>query len=145
MRLPTETVAFLDTTVHTVQTHTTAGDTIFTYPEMNLLYDLADRWFPTQAGSHNMDVIPDWLMKQETERLVAHKPAVLIYAHQNESALRNDEKLWRNSKPSGQRYMQQQLDALVDPGAHQYVLTHTYLLAPNDDPINVYVRADKVR
>jgi len=72
-------VRFLDETVSVVAKQTGPGDTIFTYPEMGLLYPLTGRQPPTWAGSHNIDVINDAFARDEAEKLKRARPAVIVY------------------------------------------------------------------
>ncbi len=140
MRLPESSLQFLQQTACNVAAETRATDTIFTYPEMGLMYALTDRRPPTWAGSHNIDVIPDEFARQEAARVQAHPPAILIYAQPSETQLRAEEQLWRGGRPSGQRAIVSVLNGL----ATNYKLLGTYVLKPGDDPIRVYLRPDRV-
>ena len=141
MLLPLSTLRLLDEATRSVQQSASPGETIFTYPEMGLFYALADRPFPTRAGSHNIDVVPDWFAREEATRLLDHPPAVLLYARPTEAQLLAEEKLWRHGSLSGQRDIIAALDKLTS----SYVLNGTYRLDKNDNPIRVYVRSDRPR
>ena len=141
MRLPESSLHFLQQSACSIAANTTAMDTIFTYPEMGLLYPLTNRSPPTWAGSHNIDVIPDEFTRREAARVQAHPPAMLIYARPSNAELRAEERLWRGGQPSGQRAIVSVLNGL----AASYKLTGTYVLKPGDDPIRVYLRPDRVR
>lgn len=136
LRLPGESVSFLDDTAHLIASHTQPDDGIFTYPEMGVFYPLTGRQPPTWAGSHNIDVVPDTFAKEEAARLLARPPVVLVYARPTEEHLVAEEKLWRNGRRSGQRDLVGALDSLLG----QYDLRGTYVLKPGDDPIRVYLR-----
>ncbi len=136
MRLPSAMVTFLDDTSTLVATQTRPGDTIFTYPEMGLLYPLTGRMPPTRAGSHNIDVINDAFARDEAGRLTRARPAVIVYGRLSEHDLEEEEKTWRRGRRSGQRDIIAALDGLVQG----YRLTGTYVIAPGDPPIEVYVR-----
>jgi hypothetical protein len=136
MRLPAPMVKFLDDTATVVATQTRPGDTIFTYPEMGLLYPLTGRQPPTRAGSHNIDVINDAFARDEAERLKRSPPAVIIYCRLPEQALQEEEKLWRGGRRSGQRDIIAAIEGLLAG----YRLSGTYVVAPGDPPIEVYVR-----
>jgi hypothetical protein len=136
MRLAPEMVRFLDETVSVVAKQTGPGDTIFTYPEMGLLYPLTGRQPPTWAGSHNIDVINDAFARDEAEKLKRARPAVIVYYRLSEEALREEERVWRGGRRSGQR----DLIAAVEGLVANYRLVGTYVVAPGDPPINVYVR-----
>ncbi len=141
MLLPLSTVELLDEVTRGVQESTSPNETIFTYPEMGLFYTLADRPSPTRAGSHNIDVVPDWFAREEAKRLLDHPPAVLLYARPTETQLAGEEKLWRHGRLSGQRDIIAALDKLTS----SYVLTGTYVLDKSDNPILTYVRSDRLR
>ena len=127
---------FLDDTVGLVAKETQPGDTIFTYPEMGMLYSLTGRRPPTWSASHNIDVINDAFAREEAQRLIRARPAVIIYSRLPESALRGDELLWRGGARSGQR----DIIAAVEELTKGYRLAGTYVIAPGDPPIDVYVR-----
>ena len=141
MRLSARSLQFLQQTSCTIASNTTAADSIFTYPEMGLMYPLTDRRPPTWAGSHNIDVIPDDFARLEALRVQLNPPAILIYARPSEKQIVAEEQLWRGGQPSGQRAFVSVLDQL----AAKYELTGNYVLRPGDNPILVYVRPDRVR
>jgi hypothetical protein len=136
IRLPPPTVKFLDETVKLVAARTGPGDTIFTYPEMGLLYSLTGRTPPTLAGSHNIDVVNDTFAREEAARLTRARPAVVICYQLPETALREQERMWRGGKTSGQRDIIAAVQSLVGG----YHLAGTYVLAKGDPAIEVYVR-----
>jgi hypothetical protein len=136
MRLPAPMLKFLDDTVGLIATETRPGDTIFTYPEMGLLYPLTGRQPPTWATSHNIDVINDAFAREEAERLTRARPAVIVYYRLPEQTLLQDEREWRRGARSGQR----DLIAAVEGLVQGYRLAGTYVVAPGDPPIEVYVR-----
>ena len=74
LRLPPDIVEFIDGTARIVQGHSTAGDTIFTYPEMGIFYTITHRRFPTVSGSHNIDVVNDAFAHDEAQRLLTSPP-----------------------------------------------------------------------
>lgn len=136
MRLPPETVRLLDETAATMRAKAGAGDTVFTYPEMGLLYVLSGKNPPTWSGSHNIDVVPDSFAREEADRVLRARPAVLLYARPTEAQLRLEETVWRNGKRSGQR----DFVAVLDTLAAEYQLVDTFRLQPGDNPIRLYVR-----
>jgi hypothetical protein len=136
LRLPPEMVRFLDETVSLAARTTQPGDTIFTYPEMGILYPLTGRQSPTWAGSHNIDVINDAFAREEADRLSRSRPALIIYYRLPEEVQRSEEKVWRGGKRSGQR----DLIAAVETLVAGYKLAGEYVIAPGDPPIDVYVR-----
>lgn len=136
MRFSKPTVAFLDDTVDLVQSHAVGEDTIYTYPEMGLLYSLTGKRFPTFAGSHNIDVINDSFACEEAERLKRAPPSVIVYSPISDERLRGAETIWRGGKPSGQRCLISAVEGIVS----DYRRAGTYRLAPGDPEILVYVR-----
>ena len=139
MRLPAETVDFLDGTATVVAAEASPGTTIFTYPEMGLIYALTDRQPPTFAGSHNIDVVSDTLARDEATRLEHSQPRVLVYAKPSEDDLHSDEVKWRGGHRSGQRDLVATLDRLLQ----RYDLVNTVLLQPGDTPIRVYAQKSR--
>jgi hypothetical protein len=103
---------------------------------MGLLYPLTGRQPPTRAGSHNIDVINDAFAREEADRLTRARPAVIIYGRLSEEALWEDERTWRGGGRSGQRDLIAAIEGLVEG----YRLAGTYVVAPGDPPIEVYVR-----
>jgi hypothetical protein len=94
----------------------------------------------TFSVSHNIDTVPDTFAKEEADRLLRVRPAVLIYGPQSEQLLRSDEEIWRNGKPSGQR----DLIAAVETLAREYKFVRMFRLYPFGAPVYVFVRPDKV-
>jgi len=136
MRMPKETVRFLDETVATIQRSTGEGERIFVYPEMGLLYALSSRGYPTVSGSHNIDVLNDSFAAEEAERLRESRPAVIVYYRETEQQQRDAERLWRNGRPSGQRLLVRAIEDLV----RGYRMSGSYRLSEGDPEILVYVR-----
>ena len=136
MRLPLQTVEFLTETATIVAAKTSPGSAIFTYPEMGLIYPLTDRQPPTFAGSHNIDVVPDALAKEDALRLERAQPGVIVYAKPTQADLRLDETRWRGGHSSGQRNLVTTLDDLV----RRYSLADAVSLQPGDTPIRLYTQ-----
>jgi len=133
--LPENTVDFVDSTIRIIRENSTPSDTIFVFPELGFFYGATERLPPTFAASHNLDVVPDSLAKQEAERLLRARPTVLIYAPRPQTLAR-EERYWRGGKPSGQR----DLIAAVETLGREYRLVQTFKLYPVGDPVYVYVR-----
>lgn len=134
--LPQSTVDFVDGTVDIIRTHSTPRDTIFTYPELGIFYTLSARRYPTLASSHNIDVINDQFAREEAQRVLNGKPAVIIYRRESEEQLHADELLWRHGKPSGQR----DIIAAVETLVKDYKLAASYDVGGGAFPVLVYVR-----
>ncbi len=136
MRLPPEMVKFLDQTAGIIREHTQPDDTIFTYPEMGLFYPLTGRRYPTWSSTHNVDVVNDAFSREEAQRLVRARPAVIVYYRQPEETLREQERIWRDARRSGQRDIIAAVESLVKT----YQLAGTYTATPGGPPISVYIR-----
>ena len=132
--LPPNTVDFVDSTIRIIRQYSSPQNTIFIYPELGFFYGATERRSATFSLSHNIDVVSDPFAKQEAERLLRARPAVLIYGP--EPWLLGEEALWRNGKPSGQR----DLMAAVETLAHEYKLVQTFRLYPFGYPVYVFVR-----
>jgi hypothetical protein len=133
--LPEEDVRLVDGVVATVNENTSPADTIFTFPEMGLFYALTERRYPTETGSHNVDVVNDALARSEAARLLANPPKVLIYVPQTEEQMREDETMWRGGRRMGQR----NLAAAVETLAKTYRPGGVYATKDNSN-LYVYVR-----
>jgi hypothetical protein len=136
MRLPTETVRLLDEAVPLMQSAAEEHHTVFTFPELILLYPLSGANPPTWAASHNIDVVSDSLAREDAARLLNHPPEVILFARPTEANLRAQEFVWRDGKPSGQRDLIAALDTLLP----DYRLLDTFVLRQGDNPIRLYVR-----
>jgi len=135
--LPKETVNFVDGAVQVIQKSTTSSDTIFTYPEFGIFYGLTGHRSPTLSWSHNIDVITSQLARDEADRLLRGRPAVLIYGPESTLALQTDEQLWREGHQSGQRVL---IDA-VNILAKDYCMEREFQLS-DGHTVKVYVRPD---
>lgn len=138
--LPPDMVDFADSTIRIIRENSTAQDTIFVYPELGLFYGATERMPATFAGSHNMDTVPDSFAREEAQRLLRVRPAVLIYGPKSEQLLMAEEQIWRNGKPSGQR----DLLAAVESLAREYRMVRMFRMYPIGEPVYVFVRPDKV-
>jgi hypothetical protein len=136
MRLPKSTVDFLDGTAEIIERNTRPGDTIFTYPEMGLIYALTMRVAPTFSMSHNIDVVNDHFAAEEAERLKRRPPAVIVYYRYSSEQVTGEEEIWRSGRRSGQRDLINAVEELV----RGYRLEKTYRLTPDGPEIMVYVR-----
>jgi hypothetical protein len=138
--LPPSTVNFVDSTIRIIRENSTSKDTIFIYPELGFFYGATERMPATFSTSHNMDTVPDSFAREEAERLLRARPAVLIYGQKPEALLQEDEAIWRNGKHSGQR----DLIAAVETLAREYRLVRTFRMYPLGEPVYVLVRPDKL-
>lgn len=133
-RLPPSTVDFVDSTIRIIRENSTPEDTIFVYPEFGLFYGATERRTSTFSTSHNIDVVPDSFAREEAERLLRARPAVLIYGPQPEAYWRQQEAYWRDGNRSGQR----DLIAAVESLAREYRSVRTFTVFGH--PVSVFVR-----
>lgn len=138
IRLPANTTRFVDGVAHIVAANSTPADTIFTYPEMAILYALTDRKWPTQSASHNVDVVNDAFAREEAARLLQNPPKVIIYLPETEAQLHAQEVDWRHGHRMGQR----DIIAAVETLARTYRLAGVYPTTPENQAVHVYVRPD---
>jgi hypothetical protein len=136
MRLSPQVNAFLEGTVATIETRSTADDTIFVYPEISLFYALTGRGYPTLAASHNVDVVNDALAGEEAERILTRRPAVVVSMRLTPDEIRREDEHWRFGKPSGQHRLREAMEQLTAG----YRLEKTYSVGQPERPICVYVR-----
>lgn len=134
--LPENTIRFVDSTVQIIRENSTPQDTIFVYPELGLFYGLAQRRPATFSGSHNMDTVSDALAKEEAQRLLRARPAVLICGKISEREMQASEGFWRNGRPSGQR----DLIAATQQLMNQYRLVAEFEVYPYGREVYVFVR-----
>lgn len=137
--LPPETIEFVDSTIRIIEENSTPEDTIFIYPELGFFYGATGRKPATLSGSHNFDTVPDSFARNEAQRLLRARPAVLIISPM-EKTFQADEAFWRNGKPSGQR----DLLAAAETLAKEYTLVRTFKSFPNGQTAYVYVRPDRI-
>ncbi len=134
--LPEATIRLVDGVAAAVAANTAPSDTIFTYPEMGIFYALTEHKYPTESGSHNVDVVNDALASSEARRLLASPPKVLIYMPETEAQLLGGEHMFRHGHRMGQR----DIIAAVESLAKRYRLAGIYSTLPANQNIYVYVR-----
>jgi hypothetical protein len=135
MILPKEIVEFLDGTVDIINKNARPDDTIFTYPEIEILHVLSNRKFPTFSPMHIMDITSDKFGVEEAARILEKKPAVLVYIRDPEQ-LRMQEEGWRFGKPSGNRAIVAACETL----AKEYALARTFRIGVYKKDVMVFVR-----
>jgi hypothetical protein len=127
----------LDGTIAIIRDGTQGNDTIFTFPEISLIYALADRRPPTWSWSHNIDVINDRFAREEADRLRERPPAVIVYSPPSEAFLSLQEAVWRQGKRSGQRDL---IDAVQSITRHYELQGSYHPMGPEGPLTLVYVR-----
>lgn len=135
LRLEPGTAQLIEDVTGIIKTHSSPGDTIFTFPTMPLFYLLSDRWFPTYSGNHNIDVIPDSLSEREATTLLKKRPAVIVFMDMPPINYEIDDILWRGGHPSGLHGIADSIRTL----ARSYDLAGSFQ-PYNGSPIRVLVR-----
>ena len=136
LRLSAEMNRFLEATVGTIKRHSGSTDTILTYPEMGLLYELSDRSFPTLSGSHNVDVVNDTFAAEEASRILERKPAVVIFLKLSRQEVVHEDEVWRFGKPSGQHLLVSAVKQLTQG----YNIAETFQVGKEGRTIMVFTR-----
>ncbi|MDQ6676005.1 MAG: hypothetical protein M3Z09_01770 [Acidobacteriota bacterium] len=134
--LPQSTVKFVDGAVRIIREHSTPADTIFIFPEMGLFYRLTNRRAPTETDSHNIDVVNDEFSRSEARKVLAAKPAVIIYYREPEQFLKDQDLIWRGGKRSGQWDIVSAVESLIK----NYKVAGTFDMPESKRQIDVYVR-----
>lgn len=87
----------------TARETTEAGDRIFVYPNMPILYAIADRRPATYSLAHWVDICPDFLGQEDAARLKANPPKLLILRQDSLAFVENEERLYRGGRRSSVR------------------------------------------
>jgi hypothetical protein len=111
-----------------IETNTTIGDSVFTFPFLVIFNYVTDRMQPTFSPVHYFDVCPDIIATMDAARLLENPPKMIVYLDMPESAIKIHEEFFRNGHPSGQRniiavineivrkYNYQKIDSFLSPG-----------------------------
>jgi hypothetical protein len=82
---------------------TAPDDRIFVYPNMPILYAIADRRPATYSLAHWVDICPDFLGREDAARLTANPPKLMIIREDSMAFVANEERLYRGGRPSSVR------------------------------------------
>jgi hypothetical protein len=85
------------------QERTDPSDRIFVYPNMPVLYAIAERRPATYSLVHWVDTCPDFLGKEDASRLSASPPKLLIQRLDTLSLVEGEERLFRGGERSSVR------------------------------------------
>ena len=91
------------TVARIAQRWTTPEDRIYVYPNMPILYAIAERRPATYALAHWVDVCPDFLGKEDAERLRTKPPKLMIIRTDPFAFVVGEERLYRGGRPSSVR------------------------------------------
>lgn len=125
----------VDGVVSDIQANTNRDDEIFVYPNMPLLYALADRLPATYALAHWVDVCPDNIAQRDLETLRSKKPKLVIARLDTEAQLRQEESNFRNGRTSGVRQLRDGLRQLL---TEQYELVKTYHVYSSSPALTIW-------
>jgi hypothetical protein len=82
---------------------TAPDDRIFVYPNMPILYAIADRRPATYSLAHWVDICPDFLGREDAARLRTNPPKLMIIREDSLAFVANEERLYRGGRPSSVR------------------------------------------
>ena len=92
---------------------TTPDDRMYVFPNMPILYAIADRRPATYALAHWVDICPDFLGREDAARLKANPPKLLIIRADSIGFVQNEERLYRGGKRSSVRDIVDALNELA--------------------------------
>jgi hypothetical protein len=113
LRLSPETKHAVEAVTRAVQAGSRPGEPIFVYPHIPVFYLLAERPAATFGPVHFIDVSPDWLAREDGERLLADPPKSIVYLKLTEAQMQESERAFRDGRRSGQRDLVDTLDRLT--------------------------------
>lgn len=100
MRLSKPTSDLYALTRQVSQATTRPDDPIFVYPNLPILYAIADRRPATYALTHWVDTCPDFLGRQDADTLRRTPPRLMIVRHDDFALVEAQERLYRGGEPS---------------------------------------------
>lgn len=128
------TASFFDNVSETIQTYSGPEDRIFVYPNMPILYALANRLPATFGLTHWVDVCPDFVADTDAQRLISSPPAVIVVHPDLPEELANEEAIFRGGQHSGIRNILIALK-VIRP---QYQVVGLYQVPGHPVPIQVW-------
>ena len=131
-----ETAAFVTRVVDDIREHSNSSDPIAELASMPVLYLLSHRGPSTQGYVHFIDVTPDDVYVRDAETLRQHPPAVIIFMDYDEARMREDEIIWRNGRPSGERALASSVESLRS----QYKFIDVLQIPRTDRRLEVWAR-----
>jgi hypothetical protein len=118
----------------TVRAYSRPEDRIFVYPNMPILYGLAQRLPATFGLSHWVDVCPDFVAAADALRLLSRPPAVIVVHRDLPGEITTEELLFRNGRRSDVREVLAALDSL----SPRYQVVGIYPVPGHPVPIQVW-------
>jgi 4-amino-4-deoxy-L-arabinose transferase-like glycosyltransferase len=132
--LSSVTAGFFDGVSETVKAHSRPEDRILVYPNMPILYALAQRLPATFALTHWVDVCPDFVAAADAQRLLSRPPAVIVLHPDLPVEIVTEERLFRNGERSDVREVLAALEAL----SQRYQVVGVYPVPGHPIPIQVW-------
>lgn len=129
------TKARVERIVGLIQEHSTENEPVFVYPHLPMFYILSHRRPNTFANIHFFDVNPDYIARQDAEKLLQNPPAVIVDFEFTEAQIADNEMLFRGGRPSGQR----DISAAIQQLTRDYQLLESYQL-PKRNVIRVWAK-----
>lgn len=103
MRLSRPTSELYALTRRISSSATLPNEPIFVYPNLPILYAIADRRPATFALAHWVDTCPEFLGQQDAERLRSRPPKLMIIRQDDFTFVENQERLYRGGERSSVR------------------------------------------
>jgi hypothetical protein len=113
MRVSEPAATLYETTARIARERTQPGDRIYVYPNMPLLYAIADRRPATYSLAHWVDVCPDFLGVEDAARLRRDPPRLLIIRDDPFGFIVREEMLYRGGRRSSVRDVVQAIGELL--------------------------------
>ncbi len=123
MRLSPQTVQRIERVVALIEEHSSTGEEIFVFPHMPIFYLLAGRPPCTFSHVQFWDVCPDFIASADAERLLSHRPRVLVVGIMPEADIAEREQYFRSGRRSGQRDILEAIDKLTRSGDYELLDT----------------------
>lgn len=111
------------------QERTAPDDRIYVYPNMPILYAIADRRPATYSLAHWVDICPDFLGKEDAARLRANPPKLMIIRNDSMGFVENEERLYRGGQRSSVRDVVKAINDIA-PLYDRVTVFHSTVAAP---------------
>jgi hypothetical protein len=135
LQMSPATKARVERIVGLIQAHSSETEPVFVYPHLPIFYILSHRRPNTFTNVHFFDVTPDYVARQDAERLLQNPPAVIVDFEFTAEQIADNETLFRGGARSGQRDITEAIHQLTK----DYDLLETYQL-PKGNVIRVWAK-----
>ncbi len=129
MRVSEPAATLYATTAQIARERTLPTDRIYVYPNMPLLYAIADCRPATYSFAHWVDVCPDFLGQEDAERLRRNPPRLMIIRDDPIGFIAGEEILYRGGRRSSVRDVVQAIHDLL-PSYDQVAVVRSTVAAP---------------